>query len=73
MKATISQKGQVTVPKACRDKLGLRSGTVVDFEAVEGTLIVRKVCPDDVFRKWRGRGKLPGNSSVDLYLARARG
>lgn len=72
MKVTMSQKGQVTVPKAFRVKLGLKAGTQLDFEAVEGVLIARKVQPGDVFHKWRGRGKLPGAARVDDYLAKAR-
>jgi len=72
MKATVSQRGQVTIPKSCRDRLGLKSGAVLDFEAVDGVLMARKVQPEDVFRKWRGRGRLPAGSSVDEYLARAR-
>jgi AbrB family looped-hinge helix DNA binding protein len=43
MKAKLSSKGQVTIPKSCRDQLGLQTGSVLDFEAVEGALIVRKV------------------------------
>ena len=54
VKASLTSKGQVTVPKACRDKLGLKAGTVLDFEAVDGALIARKVQVDDVFHKWRG-------------------
>ena len=72
MKAILSQKGQVTVPKACRTKLGLKTGMELDFEAVEGVLIVRKVQHQDVFHKWRGKGSLPGNQSVDDYLDRIR-
>ena len=72
MKATLSQRGQVTIPKACREKLGLKSGTVLDFDAVDGALVARKVQPEDVFRKWRGRGRIPAGNSVDEYLARVR-
>jgi antitoxin PrlF len=72
MKAVISQKGQVTVPKACREKLGLTAGTELDFEAVDGRLIARKVPHTDPIQKWRGRGSLPGGSSVDEYLNRIR-
>ena len=72
MKATLSSKGQVTIPKSCRDHLGLETGTVLDFETMDGALIVRKVQTEDVFRKWRGRGKLPGGLSVDDYLAAVR-
>ena len=72
MKTTISPKGQVTIPKACRDELGLSPGTTLDFRAVQGQLVARKVQPEDVFRKWRGKGKLPGGVSVDAYLASIR-
>jgi len=32
MTSTVSAKGQITVPKAVRDRLGLRPGTRVEFE-----------------------------------------
>ena len=73
MQAKLSSKGQVTVPKACRDKLGLKTGTVLDFEAVDGARVVKKVQTEDAFHKWRGRGKLPEGISVDEYLAIVRG
>ena len=72
MRTTVSQEGQVTIPKACRDKLGLSPGTTLDFQTVQGQLVARKVQPEDVFRKWRGKGKLPGGISVDAYLASIR-
>jgi antitoxin PrlF len=73
MKATLTSKGQVTIPKPCRDKLGLKTGTLLDFEAVDGVLIARQVQTVDVFRKWRGRGKLPSGMNVDEYLKLVRG
>ncbi|MCX6908268.1 MAG: AbrB/MazE/SpoVT family DNA-binding domain-containing protein [Verrucomicrobia bacterium] len=73
MKAIVSEKGQVTIPKPCRDRLGLRPGTELDFEAQNGRLIAVKRQGQDVFRKWRGRGKLPGHLGVDAYLAKVRG
>ena len=42
MKSTVSEKGQVTIPKEVRDKLGLKAGVVVDFETRDGLLIGRK-------------------------------
>jgi AbrB family looped-hinge helix DNA binding protein len=72
MKSTVSEKGQVTIPKRLRDKLGIRPGTVLDFDEEQGRLVARKQSEADLFRKWRGRGKLPGAMDVDAYLNRTR-
>lgn len=42
MSGTISSKGQVTVPKAIRDSLGLKPGDSVDFVAKSGEAIFRR-------------------------------
>lgn len=42
MKSIISSKGQITVPSAVREKLGLTPGTVVVFELANGKAILRK-------------------------------
>ncbi len=68
MKSVVSEKGQVTIPKACRDRLGLRPGTILDFETRDGKLIAAKLQSEDVFRKWRGKAKLPGRQTVNQYL-----
>ena len=72
MKSVVSEKGQVTIPKSVRDRLGLRPGTVLSFEAVGGKLIGRKADTADPFAHWRGRGRLPCGASVDAYLRLAR-
>lgn len=42
MLATVTDKGQVTVPKEIRDKTGIAPGTRLDFEVQDdGTLRVR--------------------------------
>ena len=73
MKAILSEKGQITIPKRCRERLGLRPGTVIDFEAAQGKLVGRKVQSEDMIRRWQGKGRIPGGLSVDEYLARVRG
>lgn len=40
--ATITSKGQVTIPKKIRDKLGLKPGDKVDFEVEKGDLKVSR-------------------------------
>ena len=73
MKTTVSEKGQITIPKAIRDRLGLRQGSVVDFEASDGVLLGRKRVSEDPLLKWRGRGHLPQGLRVDAYIRKARG
>ena len=73
MKSVVSEKGQVTIPKEIRIKLGLRPGTVLDFEAIEGKLVGVKKDAQDPFSSWFGKGRLPGGLDVDSYLAMIRG
>jgi antitoxin PrlF len=32
MKAVVAERGQVTIPKRLRDRLGIRPGTVLEFQ-----------------------------------------
>ncbi len=59
MQSTVSEKGQVTIPKRLRESMGLRAGTALQFCSESGKLVARKKTDDDRLRKWRGRGKLP--------------
>jgi antitoxin PrlF len=71
MKSVVSEKGQVTIPKAVRSKLGLRPGTVIEFEADRGRLIGRKTGGGDVIGQLYGSLKM--DEPVDEYIERARG
>ncbi len=44
----VAERGQVTIPKALRDKLGIRPGTALLFTASQGALVARKVETDPV-------------------------
>ena len=72
MTTVLSEKGQITIPKPVREKLGLHPGAVLDFQAINGKLVGRKKLARDVFRKWRGKGNLPKGLAVDAYLKRTR-
>jgi antitoxin PrlF len=39
----VTEKGQVTIPKDVRDRLGIGAGTEVVFEQVEEGVVIRKV------------------------------
>ena len=46
--ATLTAKGQVTVPKAVRKALGLHQGDQLSWELEDGSVRVRAVSPLDV-------------------------
>lgn len=72
--ATVTQKGQVTVPKEIRDALGIGPGAEVDFELEEGRAVIRRRVPIEALDRWRGklRGRL-GDESVDDLVDSLRG
>jgi antitoxin PrlF len=68
MKATVSEKGQVTIPKALRQRLGIRSGEVLDFNEENGRLVARKAPRQDPVDAAFGIIRL-GRSTDDLVEA----
>ncbi len=53
MKATITSKGQITIPKAIRERLNLHPGDVLEFDEEAPILKARKGIPDSAFEKAR--------------------
>jgi AbrB family looped-hinge helix DNA binding protein len=47
MKAIVSEKGQVTIPKRLREQLGIRPGQVLEFSEENGRLVAVKSLPSD--------------------------
>ena len=43
MAATVTSKGQVTIPKRVRDQLGLKAGSKVEFVLVKGHAVLEPV------------------------------
>lgn len=75
MSTTVTAKGQVTIPKAVRDLLGIGPGSRVDFRrAADGSVVVVPVDKDrqhSRFAKFRGHaGK---GMSTDEIMALTRG
>jgi antitoxin PrlF len=76
MKATVSEKGQVTIPKALRERLGVRSGDVLEFSEERGVLVARKVIEtnpvDAVYGSLAAYDRFPG-MSTDEFIQTIRG
>ncbi|MBI2762944.1 MAG: AbrB/MazE/SpoVT family DNA-binding domain-containing protein [Chloroflexi bacterium] len=71
MKATVSEKGQVTIPKPLRRRLGIRPGSILEFDAEEGRLVARKASEQNpVDEVW---GTLDLGEPVDEFIERIRG
>ncbi|HEY6057181.1 MAG TPA: AbrB/MazE/SpoVT family DNA-binding domain-containing protein [Candidatus Limnocylindrales bacterium] len=73
MKTTVSEKGQITIPKRLRDRLGLRPGTVIDFDEAQGQLIGRKLGPADALEELVGIIELPGGTDAMVRELRGPG
>lgn len=73
MKTTVSEKGQVTIPKALRESLGIRPGDAIEFSEKDGCLIGTRILDLSVFDKFRGIIKLPDGLTVDDIIDEMRG
>lgn len=53
-KAELTSKGQITVPREVRERLGLRPGNEIEFASDTLGVYLRKCVVDSPFRKYRG-------------------
>ncbi len=70
---TITSKGQVTIPKAVRDELGLRKGDKVTFVKKDGEFRLEKVVDESPFDKWVGSLSHLAYDSTDELIEEMRG
>lgn len=79
MGTTVTVKGQVTIPKPVRDRLGLTPGSKVEFEIdPAGHVTLRKAGPDapadpDRFRRLFGRATAAEGMTTDEIMLLLRG
>ena len=72
MKTIVSQKGQITIPKPLRVRLGIRTGQVLDVREDRGRLVMSKqTVPRDTIDKLYGILKL--GRSTDKIIEELRG
>ena len=72
MEATVAERGQITLPKAVRDALGLTKGSKLKIELDGGRIVLRKDV-DDALSRARGRLKLPAGVTTDDIMRELRG
>ncbi|MBX3600717.1 MAG: AbrB/MazE/SpoVT family DNA-binding domain-containing protein [Rubrivivax sp.] len=72
MEATVAERGQITLPKAVRDALGLTKGSKLKVE-LDGARIVLRKDVDDALSRMRGRIKLPPGTTTDDIMRELRG
>lgn len=71
MKAVVADRGQVTIPKVLRQRLGIRPRTVLDFREENGMLVARKAEENDAVAEVMGCLKI--NRTTDDILVDLRG
>jgi AbrB family looped-hinge helix DNA binding protein len=73
---TVTRKGQVTIPKPVRDRLGIKPGSKVDFEINQDgrayLRLISKGCAQPS-RVLRMRGTAPSGLTTDETMALTRG
>ena len=72
MEATVAERGQITLPKAVRDALGLTKGSKLKVELIDGRIVLRKDV-NDALSRLRGKYKLDGFASTDEAMRAIRG
>ena len=73
----IGERGQVTVPKEIRDRFALGAKAEVEFQVINGHIVLRKKPKELKLEKWKGRCKKSfarlGYASVDKFIEDVRG
>lgn len=71
--AKVTSKGQVTIPKEVRDKLGIQPGESLGFEREGGVFYIKKTLKKSPFDRWVGRLKARRGHKTDEIIDDLRG
>ena len=74
MKATVTSKGQVTIPQAIRNRLGIKPGQVLEFDETAPNLKAAKIVNVHAKRRVLGcaRAELAGKTTLE-WIEEIRG
>ena len=70
MKGTVSERGQVTIPKRLREELGIAAGQILDFEVEGGRLVATKTAQRDPVEVVYGALGSPGPTDETIAVLR---
>lgn len=73
IKARITSKGQITIPKAIRERLGVGTGDELEFVEERGKLVVRKRVAKSPFDRYVGYLAGKRGQDSDALVRRMRG
>lgn len=71
--AKVTSKGQITIPKKVRDKLGVQAGEGIGFEEKDGVFYIKKAIKKSPFDKWVGKLKKATEGKTDDIISELRG
>ena len=71
--AKVTSKGQITIPKEVREKLGISPGEEIGFVERRGVFFIKKPLKHSPFEKWMGRLRDLKGSESDKITDELRG
>lgn len=72
MTAAVQTDGALVLPREACERLGLKAGQILEVQAEGDVLVAWKESATNPFEKWRGRGRLPAETTVDENLRLTR-
>lgn len=71
--AKVTSKGQITIPKKVRYKLGIQPGEDIGFEEKNGVFYIKKSLKKSPFDRWVGRLSAQKDKRTDAIINELRG
>lgn len=72
-RSRLTSKGQITIPLAVRERLGLRAGDQVEFVEDDVGVRVQKCITESPFERWRGYLENLAGQDPDTLVEEMRG
>jgi antitoxin PrlF len=72
-KSKVTSKGQITIPKQVRNRMGLRTGDELEFIEDGGRYRIKKCLPANPLKKYRGYLRDLAGQDPDKVIEEMRG